>query len=235
MAIVIPLAETAKRPRRYWLSRGYFAAHQGLDMVGDEMQPILAAESGRVFASSWNGDNWAIGGGNTVILDHFGEGGRRAKTSYAHLKARAVSKGQHVLRGQVIGWSDSTGNSTGHHLHFSLAELVGTNPNDYWQWKWIDPRRYMRQHYYENGFQRDGDLVRSVHLRNSIVVKPSVNLRRSATTGSAVARTTTGPELVCYLDTVKGQVQWGSPYWDKVWHPKAGICYIHTNLGEWVI
>lgn len=235
MAIVIPLAPTANRPARYYLSQGFHAAHLALDMVGDLGQPVLAAESGNVFTSSWNGDNWGIGGGNVVGIDHYGPDGRRAKTMYSHLSGRAVSKGQGVLRGQVIGWADSTGNSTGSHLHFGVAELAGPDPANYWQYRWLNPQRYMRAHSFQNGSQGNGDLIYSLHLRSSIVVKPGVNLRSGPSTGYGIARTTTALELVAYLGSGSGQHVLGSNIWDRVWHPQAGLCWVHTNLGEWVL
>lgn len=237
MAIEIPLVDINDDIRHYFLSGGYFSTHQALDMVGVRGQPVRAAESGIVFASSWDGDAWAFGGGNVVIIDHFGPGGRRAKTSYAHLNARAVSKGQYVLKGQVIGWAGTTGNSTGDHLHFSLAECkAGANPALYYSYVWIDPRRYMRAHSYHNGWQNNGDLIGSLHFHNTVLVKPYSNLRAGPSTGYAIKRSTGSlGERTAYLGTVKGQTVWGSPYWDKLWHPKVGIVYLHTNLGEWVL
>lgn len=236
MAIEIPLVDISDDIRHYFMSRGYTSGHQALDMVGVNGQPVRAVESGIVFASSWEGNGWAFGGGNVVIIDHYGAGGRRAKSVYAHLRTRAVREGQYVLRGQIIGWSDSTGNSTGHHLHFATAECRwGSNPRLYHSYMWVDPRRYMRAHRYHNGYQREGDLSRSLHFHNTVLIKPRCNMRSSPTTKSAVRRTTGSVgERTVYLGTVRGEVHWGSPYWDKLWHPKAGIVYVHANLGEWV-
>lgn len=41
-------------------------------------------------------------------------------TLYAHLSSVAVSYGQYVHQGDVIGYVGSTGNSSGNHLHFEL-------------------------------------------------------------------------------------------------------------------
>ena len=53
-------------------------------------------------------------------------------TLYAHMSSIAVSYGQTVSQGQVIGYVGSTGWSTGAHLHFTIyynGQLV--NPANY--------------------------------------------------------------------------------------------------------
>ena len=54
--------------------------------------------------------------GNFVKIDH----GQGVSTLYAHLDELCVFEGQSVKEGQLIGYSDSTGNSTGNHLHFEI-------------------------------------------------------------------------------------------------------------------
>ena len=56
------------------------------------------------------------GYGNLVWIDH----GNGVVSLYAHLNSFAVSGGQQVAQGQLIGLSGSTGNSTGAHLHFVI-------------------------------------------------------------------------------------------------------------------
>jgi murein DD-endopeptidase MepM/ murein hydrolase activator NlpD len=238
MALQIPLAATAALPRRYFLSRGYFSSHPALDMVGQLGQPVLAAESGIVFASSWEGDGWAFGGGNVVLVDHYGPGKRRTKSAYCHLKSRAVSKGQYVMKGQVIGWADNTGNSFGSHLHFGFAECkIGANPALYYSYVWQDPRLYFPAHTYHNGSQGRGARWASEYVRNTVLVKPNCNMRSGPSTKYAIKRTTglTVGERTVFLDVVPGESHWGVALWDKLWHPKVGIVYLHANLGEWVL
>jgi murein DD-endopeptidase MepM/ murein hydrolase activator NlpD len=69
---------------------------------------------------------WANGGyGNMVMIDH----GNGWQTVYAHMERSSVVCGQSVAQGSTIGFSGSTGNSTGPHLHFETRYLDGfVNP-----------------------------------------------------------------------------------------------------------
>lgn len=95
------------------ISRGYSSYHRGIDYMANVGTPIYAAASGRVVITS---TGWSGGYGNQIVVDH---GGGRA-TRYAHLSSIAVSPGQNVGRGQVIGYSGNSGRSSGPHLHFEL-------------------------------------------------------------------------------------------------------------------
>ena len=53
-------------------------------------------------------------------------------TLYAHMTSYAVSEGQYVERGDIIGYVGSTGWSTGPHLHFTMYYNGATvNPMEY--------------------------------------------------------------------------------------------------------
>ena len=84
--------------------------HTGIDYGCPTDTPILASEAGSVVFSGW--DN--TGYGYCVVIAHPDGNG----TLYAHFKAVAVRVGDSVRRSQVVGYSGSTGNSTGPHLHF---------------------------------------------------------------------------------------------------------------------
>jgi murein DD-endopeptidase MepM/ murein hydrolase activator NlpD len=100
------------------------ANHPGIDIDGNEGDPVYAADSGVVVYAGWN--NW--GYGNVVVLNH----GNGWQTLYAHLSAYYVSCGQSILQGSVIGAIGSTGNATGSHLHFEMMyNGVRVNPHDY--------------------------------------------------------------------------------------------------------
>ena len=87
--------------------------HRGTDIPAPEGTPILAAHSGTVLVSGWN-DSY----GNQVLLDN----GAGLSTRYAHMTQTAVTAGEAVTAGQVIGYVGSTGDSTGNHLHFEVMQ-----------------------------------------------------------------------------------------------------------------
>ena len=96
--------------------------HRGTDIPAPEGTPILAAHSGTVLVSGWN-DSY----GNQVLLDN----GAGLSTRYAHMTQTAVTAGEAVTAGQVIGYVGSTGDSTGFHLHFEVMQNgVRVNPMD---------------------------------------------------------------------------------------------------------
>ena len=96
------------------------AGHRGTDIPAPEGTPILAAHSGTVLVSGWN-DSY----GNQVLLDN----GAGLSTRYAHMTQTAVTAGEAVTAGQIIGYVGSTGDSTGNHLHFEVMQNgVRMNP-----------------------------------------------------------------------------------------------------------
>ena len=98
------------------------SGHRGTDIPAPEGTPILAAHSGTVIISGWNNSY-----GNQVLLDN----GAGLSTRYAHMSQTAVTAGEAVTAGQVIGYVGSTGDSTGFHLHFEVMQNgVRVNPMD---------------------------------------------------------------------------------------------------------
>ncbi len=90
---------------------GYRRMHSGIDFGAPHGSPIYAVADGLVQMAGYNG-----GYGRFVRLAHDGGLG----SGYAHMSRIAVSNGQQVRRGQVIGYVGSTGLSTGPHLHYEL-------------------------------------------------------------------------------------------------------------------
>ena len=71
------------------------AGHRGTEIPAPEGTPILAAHSGTVIISGWNTSY-----GNQVLLDN----GAELSTRYAHMTQTAVTAGETVTAGQVIGY-----------------------------------------------------------------------------------------------------------------------------------
>src|SRR5690606_22998514 len=95
--------------------------HAGTDFRAYCGNPIVAAESGTVEWAKYRG-----GFGNQVMVNHGYRDGRSLLTSYNHLSEFAVGNGDRVERGQLIGYSGTTGTSTACHLHFEAYLDGGT-------------------------------------------------------------------------------------------------------------
>lgn len=92
--------------------RGERDYHEGIDLAAPAGTPIYAVKDGVCTVHPFDGDGY----GYYVTIDH-GDG---IKTRYAHMSAVAVTDGQTVTAGEIIGYVGSTGNSTGPHLHFEV-------------------------------------------------------------------------------------------------------------------
>lgn len=106
--------------------------HIGIDVAGDMLAPIVAANDGIVLASDYVvPGNRQASYGMIVVIAH----NQNEETLYAHLddytSPPPVSPGQFVSRGQVIGYVGLTGWTTGPHLHFEYrVNGVARNPRD---------------------------------------------------------------------------------------------------------
>jgi murein DD-endopeptidase MepM/ murein hydrolase activator NlpD len=102
---------------------GEGAFHSGIDIGALFGQPIVAPAEGLVAFADFMG-----GYGRAVILDH----GHGMTTRYGHLKSFTVFPGQHVHRGDTIGYVGDSGRSTGPHLHYEVRiNDVPVNPHKY--------------------------------------------------------------------------------------------------------
>lgn len=101
--------------------------HKGIDIAAPYGTPIYATEAGTITQAEtgWNG-----GYGTCVRIKH--DNGEVAM--YAHMSSLAeISYGDYVVKGQLIGYVGSTGDSTGNHLHFEIRTAYGSyeDPLDY--------------------------------------------------------------------------------------------------------
>jgi murein DD-endopeptidase MepM/ murein hydrolase activator NlpD len=99
------------------------AFHPGIDIDAPWGTPVRAAADGDV-----SGTTLGAGYGRGVVIDH----GHELLTLYGHLSSVAVIPGQHVNRGQVIGYVGQTGRATGPHLHYEVrVHNVPVNPHKF--------------------------------------------------------------------------------------------------------
>lgn len=87
--------------------------HTGIDITAASGTPIAASAAGTVILAQTYG-----GYGRAVVIDH----GGGLTTLYAHQSQIAVSVGQIVGRGALVGYVGCSGSCTGPHLHYEVRE-----------------------------------------------------------------------------------------------------------------
>ena len=99
--------------------------HKGIDIAYGYGVPIIATANGKVVERNYE----PLGFGNYVLIRHkFG-----FYTKYAHMGRVFVHEGDTVTQGQRIGLMDSTGLSTGPHVHYEVR--IGSQV--------VDPARFL--------------------------------------------------------------------------------------------
>lgn len=91
------------------LTQRFHSYHSGIDLGVPSGSPVYTTQSGIVTWADWN----TFGYGNLVIIQS-----GRFITYYAHLTSPNVLLGDVVGKNSIIGWSGSTGNSSGPHVHY---------------------------------------------------------------------------------------------------------------------
>jgi murein DD-endopeptidase MepM/ murein hydrolase activator NlpD len=104
---------------------GEGAFHTGIDIGASYGETVVAPADGVVLFADFLG-----GYGRAVIVDH----GRGITTRYGHLSNFAVAAGQHVHRGDTLGYVGLSGRSTGPHLHYEVR--INDTP--------VNPYKYLR-------------------------------------------------------------------------------------------
>jgi murein DD-endopeptidase MepM/ murein hydrolase activator NlpD len=100
------------------------ASIQCWDPGANNGDPVFATCSGVVrFADTATGGS--AGYGNLIILDCETSTGTPFSVYYGHLQSFSVVAGDEVSAGDHIGAANSTGNSTGPHLHYEVRGLIG--------------------------------------------------------------------------------------------------------------
>ncbi len=111
---------------------GEGAFHSGVDIGGSYGAPVVAPADGVVTFSDLLG-----GYGRAIMINH----GNGISTRYGHLSGFAVTAGQSVHRGDVIGYVGTSGRSTGPHLHYEVR--INDTP--------VNPYKYLRITLAHNG------------------------------------------------------------------------------------
>lgn len=104
---------------------GRASFHAGIDIAGDNSEPVYAAGAGKVIAADQSGAR-----GRYIVIEH----PNGLQTWYMHLSKLQVKEGDSVDKGEQIALLGSTGRSTGPHLHFQVVK------ND----KPVNPLPYIR-------------------------------------------------------------------------------------------
>lgn len=99
--------------------------HLGIDISAPLGTKIIAPGDGIVIFAGLR-----AGYGNMIVIDHkFG-----MTTRYGHLQRIGVQVGQHVSRGEIIGYVGVSGRSTGPHLHYEVWQYDhNVNPLRFFQ------------------------------------------------------------------------------------------------------
>ncbi len=134
------LASLAAATPRNWPVRGWVTSefgerispytgefgnlHEGIDIACKRGTPIKASADGMIVHAGWTRGGY----GKMVEIAHgFGYG-----TRYTHLSRLKVSAGNHVRKGEVVGYAGATGNATGPHLHYEVRLYgVAVNPRHF--------------------------------------------------------------------------------------------------------
>ncbi|HUB00259.1 MAG TPA: M23 family metallopeptidase [Terracidiphilus sp.] len=97
--------------------------HTGIDIAAPYGSPVRATGDGEV-----TGADMGHGYGRTVVIDN----GHHVMTIFAHLSSITVIPGEHVSRGQIIGYVGVSGRTTGPNLHYEVrVDGVPVNPHKY--------------------------------------------------------------------------------------------------------
>jgi murein DD-endopeptidase MepM/ murein hydrolase activator NlpD len=99
--------------------------HPGIDISGPLGTPIHATADGVVTAAQV-----VNGYGREVTIDH----GHGVETLYGHMSGFAVTVGQAITRGQIVGYIGHSGRTTGNHVHYEVR--IHNTP--------VNPHKYLR-------------------------------------------------------------------------------------------
>lgn len=111
---------------------GEGAFHSGVDISSTYGTPVIAPADGTVAFADFLG-----GYGRAIVIEH----GHGITTRFGHLANFAVIAGQHIQRGDTIGYVGLSGRSTGPHLHYEVR--INDTP--------VNPHKYLRLTFAHSG------------------------------------------------------------------------------------
>lgn len=121
---------------QFWEDRGSYY-HKGLDISTGENTNLYSMCDGEVILVSYDPDGF----GNYIIIKEVGTG---LGFLYAHMDSVAVTQGQAIRNGELVGVEGSTGHSTGIHLHLEMQNIFNRDwifSGDYQDY--INPAEFM--------------------------------------------------------------------------------------------
>jgi murein DD-endopeptidase MepM/ murein hydrolase activator NlpD len=105
------------------------AVHMGIDLASVKHAEVPVANRGKVVFLGPVGIY-----GNLVCIDH----GCGLMSIYAHLSRMSVNIDDLVAKGDIIGYTGTSGLAGGDHLHFGMfIDHVFVNPVEWWDASWI--------------------------------------------------------------------------------------------------
>ena len=96
-----------------YLSQGFSATHNGVDIPTPEGTPLKASFNGTVYDVNYNDE-----GGNQLIVSYPSV---NLIVSFSHLTKSVVAKGDAFKKGDILAYSGNTGYSTGAHVHLTTT------------------------------------------------------------------------------------------------------------------
>lgn len=121
--------------------------HRAIDIATKHGQEVYAAQDGTVYKIDTNAQS-----GLDVRIEHE-KHGMKFRTIYEHLMGYQPKVGDYVRCGQLIGWADNTGWSSGDHLHFVFQVFRDG------KWVSADPLLYMEDTFAPDRLKQEDTLL----------------------------------------------------------------------------
>lgn len=197
MAVPVPGAEVTYA---YGVEdSGYTAGyHTGEDYACVVGSRVVATTAGRVVETSETGGSWGSDYGQIIVIQSDGPG-PTCRHGYCHLSHIGVQEGERVRKGERIGLSGQTGNTTGAHLHYEertepfryndqdREPVFSHDGHDLRDSPWSEGDIYLSKLHFG---QQDSDSVKRLQFRLRHHQIPEAASKRLRVTGNWAAQTT---------------------------------------------